>query len=101
MPTISWVKLIHKQEFAKAVLNKNFETFVIYVATLKIPITILIYSSRTSQIYGFIYSTLVALQLDKALAKILANYSDYSDVFSSDLAMGLSKNIDINKYIIK
>ncbi len=33
--TTSWVKLIDKKEFGKAVLNKNSETFVVYVATLK------------------------------------------------------------------
>ena len=31
LSTISWVKLINKREFAKIALNKNSETFVIYV----------------------------------------------------------------------
>lgn len=31
LPTTSQVKLIDKREFAKVVLDKNFETFIIYV----------------------------------------------------------------------
>ncbi len=41
------------------------------------------------------------LQLDKAFTKILAEYSDYTDVFSIDLAMELPENTYINKYAIE
>ncbi len=47
LPTTSWVEVINKKEFAKAVLDKNSETFVVYVATLE---EIMIYPSRAAQI---------------------------------------------------
>ncbi len=47
LPTTSWVKLIDKKVFAKAVLDENSEIFVVYVATLK---TTTIYLSRAAQI---------------------------------------------------
>ena len=36
LPTIKRVELINKKEFAKAMLNENFETFVIHVASLNL-----------------------------------------------------------------
>lgn len=45
LPTIYWVKLIDKREFAIAILDKNFETYVIYDANLGM---ILIHASRAS-----------------------------------------------------
>ena len=35
LPMISWIELINKSEVAKAVLNENSETFMIYVTALK------------------------------------------------------------------
>ena len=40
--TINWVELINKKEFAKATLNTNFKTFVIYISTWKILVEILV-----------------------------------------------------------
>ncbi len=37
LPTTSQVKLIDKRKFAKAALDVNLETFVIYVLALKTP----------------------------------------------------------------
>ena len=48
LPITNWVKLIDKKEFAKATLDENSKTFVIYVAALKVPIAMLIHPSRTS-----------------------------------------------------
>ena len=38
LPTTKRVELIDKREFAKAVLDKEFETFVVYIIALKIPL---------------------------------------------------------------
>ena len=46
LPTTNWVELIDKTEFAKAALDKDFETFVVYVATLGAET--LIYLSQTA-----------------------------------------------------
>lgn len=36
LPITSWVEIINKKEFAKAVIFNNFETFVVYISILKI-----------------------------------------------------------------
>ena len=42
-----------------------------------------------------------ALKQDEAPTKIPPEYADYANIFSFDLAMELSKNIDIHKHAIK
>ena len=42
-----------------------------------------------------------ALVFDKAFIKVLAEYSDYSDVFSVENIAELPKNTGINEYAIK
>lgn len=49
LPIICQIKLINMREFAKAVLNKNLKTFVIYITTLDI-IESLIYPFQIAQI---------------------------------------------------
>ncbi len=90
LPITSRVKLIDKREFARAALDENLETFVIYVSALEART---IHPSRATQI--------AALQWDKAPTEIPAKYSDYVDVFSSNLAMELSENTDLNEHAIK
>lgn len=62
LSTTSWIKLIDKKKFAKAALDENSETFVIYVVALEAET--LVYPLQTAQI--------AALQLDKTPTKILA-----------------------------
>ena len=64
---------------------------MIYIAALEAEI--LIQLSRITQI--------AALQWNKVFIKIPANCFDYANVFSVDLAMELSENTNINKYVIK
>ncbi len=90
LPTTSWVKFINKREFARAALDKNSETFVVHVSVLE---ATTIHLSRAAQI--------AALQWDKAPTKIPAEYSDYADVFSSDLAMELPENTGLNDHSIE
>ena len=101
LPIINRVKLINKREFAKAALKKNFETFVMHVATLEMPTAMSIHSSRTLQVQRLNEPTLAALQWDKAPIEIPAKYADYADVFSLDLAMKLLENTKINEHAIK
>lgn len=44
--TTCQVKLFDKKKFAKIALDNNFETFVIYIAIIKLLITIPIYFSK-------------------------------------------------------
>ena len=48
LPITSWVEFIDKKVFAKVVLDDNFETFVVYVATLEMPIAMPIHLLKTS-----------------------------------------------------
>ena len=85
------MQLIDKKEFAKTSLNKNSETFFLYVVALKAKVSI--YLSRIAQIAD--------LRWDKAPIKILAKYSDYTEIFLSNLAIELPENIHMNEHAIK
>ncbi len=86
------MELINKREFAKVAMDENFETFVMHMSALNIAESS-IHPSRAAQI--------AALPWDKAPTKIPAEYSDYADVFSSDLAMELPENTGMNKHTIE
>ncbi len=90
LPTSSRVKPIDKREFAKAALDENLKTFVVNISALE---ATTIHPSRAAQI--------AALQWDKVCIEIPAEYSDYGDVFSSDLAMELPENTGINELVIE
>ncbi len=97
--TISQVKLINKREFAKAALDRRSEIFLVYVTILELPIAMPIHLSRALQVVDD--STMTALQWNKALTEMPIKYSDYADVFSSDQAMELPENIEINEHTIE
>ena len=100
LSTTNQIELINKKEFAKAALNENFETFVVHITTLEVPITMSIHFFRAPQVQDNF--TLAALiQQDKDITKILAKYSDYTNVFSSDLAMELPQNTGTNEHAIE
>ena len=44
---------------------------------------------------------IAAIEWNKALTKSLIEYSDYADIFSTNLVMELPENTGINKYAIK
>lgn len=92
LPTTRRVKCIVKNEFIRAALDKDFETFVVYVVALKVLET----AVHSSRVY-----LLAALQQNKAVTEILPEYTNYAYIFSSNLAMELPKNIGINKHGIK
>ncbi len=58
-----------------------------------------IYPSRAPKVLK--NPTLAALQWDKVPIEIPAEYSDYADIFSSDLAMELSENTEMNVHAIE
>ena len=92
LSTARWAEYINKHKFAKAALYKNSETFVVHVAVLKAlkPFVHLFRAPRPT-----------ALQQDKAHIKIPLEYSDYTDIFSPDLAMDLPENTRINEHAIE
>ncbi len=92
MPTTNQVELIDKRELVKFVLDENSETFIIYVSALK---------ATENSIHPFWAAQIATLQWDKAPTEISAKYSDYADVFSSDLVMKLPENTGMNEHAIK
>ena len=86
LPTTRRVEIIDKGEFAAATLNTDNKIFVVHVTALAEPTTMAIHPSCQAQV--------AALTSEKT--KILAEYSDFSDVFSSDSAAKLPKHIGIN-----
>ena len=73
-------------------LDKNFETFVVHVVSLS-STSLNVHPSRRPQIFGLIAK--------KASTKVSVKYSDFVDVFFSDLVSKLPKHTRINDHAIK
>ena len=100
LPTTRRVELLGKKEFAAAVLNLEHETYVIYVGLVcfdalpsSSPLELDVHPSRRPQVSGLI--------AEEAPTKVPAEYSDFADVFSPDLASKLPKHTGINDHAIK
>ena len=68
-------------------LDKNFETFVIYVAFFNLALAPEIYPERVAQI--------ASLLIEKVL--ISDKYSDFANVFSEKKALMLPKHTKLNE----
>ena len=90
LSTTKRVEIINKKNFVIAILNKNNETFVIYIATSEKLIIIPIYLSHQTQI--------VLLMSEKT--KNFVRYFNFSNIFSSNSIVELPKHISINDYTI-
>ena len=86
------VQIVDPKEFVIAALDVDSETFVVHVA-IREQEEIPVHSKRQAQVG--------ALLFDKAPTKVLAEYSDYSDVFSVENAAELPENTGINEHAIK
>ena len=84
------VEIIDKKKFTAAVLNVDNKIFVLHKVALAEPILMPIHPSCQAQ------DTL----LTSEETKILAKYSNFSNVFSSDSAAELLKQTKINDYPI-
>ena len=73
-------------------LDIDSKTFVVYV-TIGKQEEILVHSEKQAQIG--------ALLFNKAFTEVLAEYSDYSNVFSAKNAVKLLENTRINEHVIK
>ena len=88
LSTTKRVELINKKELAKPVFDKNSETFVVYVASLKLAPEI--HLDKAAQI--------VFLLAKKV--RILDNYLDFTDVFSEKKVLVLPKCTKLNEHAI-
>ena len=89
-----------KREFAAAALDPEHETYVVHVASLSsTPLASLgsppldVHPSRRPQISGLI--------AEEAPTTVSAEYSDFADVFSPDLASELPEHTGINNHAIE
>ena len=90
LPMTRRVKIIDKRKFTAAALNANNKTFVVHIVALAEPTTMPIYSSHQTQV-----ATLMSEKTE-----IPAEYSDFSNVFSSDSAAELTEYTKINDHPI-
>ena len=74
------------------ILDDDKKTFVMHVAIQKQE-KMLMHSKRETKVK--------ALLFDKAFLEVLAEYSDYSNVFSTENIVELPENIGMKKYTIK
>ena len=92
LPTIEQIQIVDPKEFVIAALDVDSKTFVIYVAIRKqekMPV----HSKRQAQVR--------ALLFNEAPTKVLAEYSDYSNVFLAENIAELPENTRINEYAIE
>ena len=90
LPTTRRVEIIDKSEFVATELNADDETFVVYITALAEPTTMLIHLSCQAQVAA----------LTSKETRIPTEYSDISDVFSSDSVAELPEHTGINDYPI-
>lgn len=76
------VELINKKEFAKAALNKNIKTFVIYILFPYLGLKNLIHNLKKTQI--------ALLLIKKAI--ILIKYLDFFNIFLEKKSFGVIKD---------
>ena len=84
------VEIIDKRKFAMVALNTNNKTFIVYIAALADPRTMSIDPSHQVQV-GVLMSEKTGIRVE---------YSDFSNVFSSDSVAELSEYTGINNHPI-
>ena len=84
------MEIIDKREFAAAALNVDDEIFVVHVAALAALTTIPINPSWQAQVAALISEG----------TRILDEYSNFSNVFSSDSVAELPEHTRINDHLI-
>ena len=87
-----------KKEFATAVLNLKYKTYVVHVKSVS---SIISHSFFPLDIHLFRRSQMAGLIVKKALTKISDEYVDFADVFSPDLVSELPKHTQNNDYTIQ
>ena len=96
LSTIEQVQIINKKDFIIAMLDANSKMFVMHIA-IREQERMPMHSKRQTQIEAQVR----ALLFNKALTEILAEYSNYYNVFSAEYAVEFLKNTGMNKHPIK
>lgn len=90
LSTTKQVEFIDNKKFAKVVLDKNVEDFVIHVIFLSSSLMLIYLAKKTQIIFLLTYKV-----------KILVKYSDFSAIFSEKKALLLPKLTKLNQHTIK
>ena len=90
LSTTKKVQIIDQKKFAKAALDPKKKTFMMHITTITLGRTI--HPKHEAQI--------VLLKAEKTPVLILAEYLDFVDVFSKELAVVLSEYTEINTHAI-
>ena len=100
LPTTERVRLVDPKEFVIAALDADSETFVVHVAIWKCE-EMAINHDRKAQIEAQSGTQVGALLFDEAPTEVPVEYSDYSDVFSTENAAELPENTGMNEHAIE
>ena len=98
LPTTKCIKPVGKKKFAAVAFDPEHETYVVHVRsvssnTLPNSSPLNVHPSWRPQIFGLI--------AEEAFTKVFAEYSDFANVFSPDLASELLKYTGINDHAIE
>ena len=100
LPTTRCIELMGEKEFAAAVLELEYETYVVYVGSVN-SITLPSFSPLELDVHPIYRPQISDLIVEKTFIKIPNKYIDNADVFFLDLASELPKHNRINDHAIK
>ena len=89
-----------KKEFAATALDPEYETYVVYVGSVSSDVSPSSFPLKLN-IHPFHRPQISSLIAKEAPTKVPAEYSDFADVFSLDLASELFKHNGINNHAIE
>ena len=98
MPTTRRIELVGKKEFAAVVLDPEHETYVVHVRSVSSNASP---SSSPLNIHLFWRPQISGLIAEEAPTKVPAEYSDFANIFSSNLASELLEHTRINDHAIE
>ena len=98
LPTTRRVELVGKKKFVAVALDPEYETYVVYVGSIS---SDALPSSSPLGVHPSCRSQISGLIAEEASTKIPAKYSNFTDVFSTDLASELPKHTGINDHAIE
>lgn len=98
LPTIRCVKLVDKKEFTFVALDPEYETFIVHVRLVS---SVPLLNSSPLDVHLSCKPQITGLITKKAPTKVSAEYLDFVNVFSPNLAFELPEYIEINNYKIE
>ena len=99
LPTTKDVELVGKKEFAAAALDLEHETYVILIGSISSTMLLSSFLLKLD-VHPFRRPQISSLIAKEAPTKVPAKYSDFTDVFSPDLASELPNYTRINNHAI-